>query len=146
MDSKALAEYVDQHRWLLNNGLFNDGIKNQLFLYGSVAHKEVKAVEVDISVENKRVSYKLYFNKNMLDKIELFKKLSKESGLIGMWRFKRMLKKEGNLHLDHLLNQFIKDYCGPKWNAEVQTLDVTGYVEGYDGETETNTPDDRKSD
>lgn len=144
MDSKELAEYIDQHRWLMNNGLVNDGIKNQLFMYGSIVHKEVKAVEVDINVEKRLIHYQLFFDKKMLENLARFKELSTSTGLIGMWRFKRMLKKQGNLHLDRGLKQFIKDYCGPKWNVEIEYLDVAKYVEGYEGGQ--NPPVDKQPD
>ena len=29
------------------------------------------------------------------------------------------VKKEGNLHIDNILDKFIKDYCGLQWKAKV---------------------------
>lgn len=131
MDSKALAEFLDQHRWLLNNGLVNDGIKNQLMFYGSIVHKDVQAVELDINLEQKSVHYTIYIDKYLLNKVQKYERLSRSTGLFGMWRFKRLLKKEGNLNFNHILNKFVKEYCGPNWAAGVEIKDIANYVEGY---------------
>lgn len=134
MDSKKqvnLEEYVDQRRWLLNNGLITDDIKNQLFLCGSVVHKEVQAVELDLDLfsENKVVNYKIYVNKDLLKKIEKYNILRKSTSLFGMWRFKRLLQKEGSLDFQQILNKFVKDFCGNKWSANVVTVDFDSYLE-----------------
>ncbi len=132
MDGKELIDYIDNQRWLLNNGLLNDASKNQLFLYGSIVHKEVQAVELAIDAPNKKVSYQIYVHADLLKKIEKFKALSTSKSFIGLWRFKRLIEKEGNLNFKHVLSNFVKDYCGPKWVAEVKVIDVAGYTE--DGE------------
>lgn len=141
MDSKRevnLEEYVDQRRWLLNNGLITDDIKNQLFLCGSVVHKEVQAVELtlDVMSEQKVVHYTIYVEPGLLKKIAQYEVLSKSTSLFGMWRFKRLLKKEGALDFQQILNKFVKDYCGPKWSATVKTVDFNSYVEGLGDQSE----------
>lgn len=129
MDKKQLAEYVDQQRWLLNNGLVTEDVKNQLFFCGSIVHKDVQAVEVDISIEEKSVQYRLYFNSDLVKKVEKYSKLSKSTGLFGMWRFKRLLQKEGSLDFQNILDKFVKDFCGPKWFAKVAVVDFNTYIE-----------------
>jgi len=146
MDSKELVEFLDQNRWLMNNGLINDGIKNQLFMYGSIVHKEVKAVELNINVENKRLDYSLYFDVKMLKAIETYKELSNAKGLFGLWRFKRMLNKHGNLNLQHILNAFVKDFCGPGWSADVKLMDIEGYEEGFNRRREDSLQADKQPD
>ena len=143
MDDKALAEYLDQTRWLLNNGLINDGVKNQLFVYGSIVHKDVRAVEVDIQVADKVIDYKIYIDKELKEKIDRYTRICHSDKILDMWRFKRLLKKEGNLNFQHILNQFVRDYCGPQWTAKVDVLSITGYVEGYQQES---APTDLQSD
>lgn len=132
MDDKQLNEYLDQQRWLLNNGLISEPVKNQLFFCGSIVHKEVQAVELDLDVEKKLVSFRLYFNKNIIDNANKYKKLSSDKTLIGMWRFKRMLKKHGSFDFSGMLNNLVKGYCGPKWNAVAEIKDVAKYVDGDD--------------
>ena len=140
MDNKALAEYLDQTRWLLNNGLVNDGVKNQLMFYGSIVHKDVQAVELNMEVATKIVEYRIFVNEDLRKKIELYKQLYLSTGIYDMWRFKRMLKKDGNLNFQHILSTFIKDYCGPKWSAKVEVLDIADYVEGYENDGDESGP------
>lgn len=136
MEDKDLAEYVDQQRWLLNNGLISEGVKNQLFFSGSIAHKDVQAVEVDIIADDKLIKYVLYFDKKTLNKVNKYHQLSKSTSLFGMWQFKRFLKKEGSLDFRSILNKFVRDYCGPKWSSEVTIKDFDTYLEelGAQGE------------
>lgn len=140
MDQKKdinLEEYVDQHRWLLNNGLVTDDVKNQLFFCGSIVHKEVQAVELDLAADKKHVSYKIYVNSDLIKKIQSYNELSKSTSLFGMWRFKRFLKKEGSLDFKQILNKFVKDFCGPTWSASVDIVDFNTYVEGLGDQSET---------
>ena len=138
MDSKKLAEYIDQNRWLLNNGLVSDDVKNQLFFCGSIVHKDVQAVELDIEPEKKIVNYRIYVDEILIGKISRYNILSKSTGLIGMWRFKRLLKKEGTLDFQNLLNRFVQDFCGPKWSATVQVIGFNEYVEGLGDASEAD--------
>lgn len=142
MDSKKdinLEEYVDQRRWLLNNGFIADDVKNQLFFCGSIAHREVQAVELDLNPEQRLVNYKIYVNSDLIKKIDLYHVLSKSTSLFGMWRFKRLLKKEGALDFQQILSKFVRDYCGPSWNVTVQVLDFNTYVDGLGEQSGTGT-------
>lgn len=149
MDNKdtKLEEYVDQRRWLLNNGLVTDDVKNQLFFCGSIVHKDVQAVELKIDSAEKHVLYSIYVHKTLLDKIEKYHTLSKSDKLFDMWRFKRLLKKEGSLDFTRVLDAFVKDFCGPKWKVSVETLDFNSYVEGIEvppnGSIEFSETDDK---
>lgn len=137
-----LEEYVDQRRWLLNNGLITDDVKNQLFFCGSIVHKDVQAVEVDIEADKKQVHYKIYIDPELLKKIDRYFVLSKSTTLFDMWRFKRFLKKEGALDFQQILGKFVRDFCGPKWSVTVETVDFNSYVEelgeqsGADGQSQ----------
>lgn len=130
MENKELAQFLDQERWLLNNGLLTDSVKNQLFFCGSIVHSEVQAVELDITPEKKLVVYTIYVNKDLLKKIDLYKKLSTSTSLFGMWRFRRFLRKNGAMDFQGMLNKFVTDYCGPKWSAHVTVANFDVYVEG----------------
>lgn len=125
-----IEEYVDQRRWLLNNGLVTDDVKNQLFFCGSIVHRDVQAVELQIDPETKIVKYTVYVDRDLLKLISKYETLSKSDSLFGMWRFKRMLKKQGSLDFNNILNNLVKDFCGPKWTATVNVIDFDFYVEG----------------
>lgn len=140
MDSKkevTVEEYVDQSRWLLNNGFITDDVKNQLFFAGSIAHKEVQAVELDLEPEKKLVRYKIYVNSDLIKKIGQYQVLSKSTTLFGMWRFKRLLKKEGALDFTQILNKLVRDFCGPAWSVQVEVVDFNAYVEGLGDQSGT---------
>ena len=140
MDPKKeinLEEYVDQRRWLLNNGFITDDVKNQLFFAGSIAHKEVQAVELDLEPEKKLVHYKIYVGSDLIEKIALYHSLSKSTTLFGMWRFKRFLKREGALDFHQILNKLVKDFCGPTWIATVSVLDFDSYVDELGEQSDT---------
>src|ERR1019366_2856128 len=132
----SISEMMNTQRWLMNNGLVPDSVKNQLFFYGSIIHTEVQAVEVKIRPEVKTVDYTIYVNSGLIIKMDKYKKLSTATSLFGLWRFKRFLKKEGSLDFHSMMNQFIKDFCGPEWVATILIADFDKYVDniGVEGE------------
>lgn len=136
--NEGSADHIDQQRWLLNNGLLNDMHKDTLFMYGSIVHRDVKAVEVQINTEKKIVSYVLYLDVKSLKTIEDYSVLSQSTSIMGLWRFKRLLKKEGNLNISHLLKTFVKDYCGVNWNTELELKDYKNYEDGINKESEAS--------
>lgn len=146
MDQDNLAEYIDQQRWLMNNGLITDSVKNQLFFCGSIVHKDVQAVEVVVKPEQKLVEYKLYLPNKLLKKVEKYNQLSTATSLFGMWRFKRFLKKEGSLDFRSMLNNFVRDFCGSKWSVSVALADFDVYIDsiGDQGETDESSQQPNK--
>lgn len=146
MDIEKLTEFVDQQRWLLNNGLVPDSVKNQLFFYGSVIHPEVQAVEVKIRPEDKYVDYTVYFTSKTLKKMEKYNKLSTSTSLLGMWRFKRFLKKEGSLNFQSMLSTFVRGFCGPGWSTKLTIVDFDVYVDtlGVEGVPDGSSQPDNK--
>lgn len=149
VDLEKLTQQIDQQRWLLNNGLITDTVKDQLFFYGSIIHPDVQAVEVKLVIEEKRVEYVVYFNKKTLNKISTYNKLATSTSLFGMWRFKRFLKKEGTLNFHGMLDKFVKDFCGPSWSTILTISDFDVYVDNIGAESETDgqsQPTDKSSD
>ena len=134
MDDAKLMEYIDHCRFMMNHGLVTDNIKNQLFFYGSIVHQDVQAVELKLDMDNKKVYYQVYVTKKLLKKSNKYRKLSYAKSLLGLWRFKRYLAKEGNLNFNHLLNQFVKSFCGPKWSVDVDVVDYRHYKNGFGDE------------
>ena len=129
MEKTDVAEIMDSDRWLLNNGLVSDTIKNQLFFCGSIVHKDVQAVEVRVTPEKKLVDYIIYVTPGLLAKIAQYQKLSSSKSTFGLWRFKRLLKREGCLDFQKVLNSFVTDYCGPGWITQASILSFDAYVD-----------------
>lgn len=148
MENADLVKMMDSDRWLLNNGLVSDSVKNQLFFCGSIVHRDVQAVELQIRPETKLVDFIIYVTPDLIKKIALYNKLSTSKSLFGMWRFKQLLKKEGCLDFQKLLNSFVTDYCGPKWAARANILSFDSYVDslGPDNENSGNVELDQPSD
>ncbi len=139
MKDEAISEKVVLERWRLDNNLVSQEMQNNLFLYGSIIHKDVEAVDMAIVVERKEVQYKAFFPRKILKKINTFNKLRGTKSLWGMWRLARLLKAQGNLDLQYILNKFVKDLCGPKWSA---TLTIHPESE-YRAETIVQSKDDQ---
>jgi hypothetical protein len=137
----SLSEMLNTQRWLLNNNLVPDSVKNQLFFFGSIIHKDVQAVEVKIRPEKKCVDYIIYVPKDILRKIEQYKKLSATKSLFGLWRFRRFLKREGVLDFNAMMNSFVRDFCGLNWTAIVNVADFDAYTDtlGVEGESAAGT-------
>lgn len=129
MSDSNINEHLNVQRWLINNNLINDLHKDNIFMYGSLLHKEVRALEVSIDVEARKVAYQLYLPTKVINKVDKMAALSSSQSIIGLWRYKRMLKKEGNLNFTLIASKFIKDYLGPQWTAEVVVKDVATYNE-----------------
>lgn len=136
MENTDIAKIMDSDRWLLNNGLVSDNVKNQLFFCGSIVHKDVQAVEVKIQPDTKLVDYTIYVPPNLVKKIAKYNQLSVSTSLFGMWRFKKLLKREGCLDFQKLLNSFVTDYCGPKWTTKANIIGFDSYIEGLEIENE----------
>ena len=128
--SETLMERVDQQRWLLNNGLVTDEAKNNVYIYGTLVNKEVKAVEVSLDVENKKIHYTLYFSNSFLKDYNKFNELVGTESIFGLFRLRRILKKHGNLNIGGILKSFVSDYCGPNWTVTYELKDVKEYIDG----------------
>lgn len=139
MEDTDVAKLMDSDRWLLNNGLVSDNVKNQLFFCGSIVHKDVQAVELKIRPEAKLVDYIIYVSPELIKKIAKYNKLSVSKSVFGMWRFKRLLKQEGCLDLQKVLNSFVTEYCGPKWVAKASIISFDSYVDSLSSDTESST-------
>lgn len=146
MENSELTKMMDSDRWLLNNGLVSDSVKNQLFFYGSIVHKDVQAVEVSIRPESRTIEYIIYVSPRLEKLIAKYKQLSTSKSFFGMWKFKRLLVKEGCLDFRKVLNSFVTEYCGPKWKTAVTVLNFDSYVDSIetendnDGDGELNKP------
>jgi|APGre2960657505_1045072.scaffolds.fasta_scaffold30649_2 hypothetical protein len=122
-----INEYVDQNRWLLNNGLFTDAAKDNLHIYGGLANKSITAVELVVDTNTKHIKYVLYAPKSLLRAYNRYIDLHSSSSLWDMWRVKRLLKRHGNLEMSRMLNSFVKTYCGPAWNVDVSLKESSEY-------------------
>ncbi len=113
MNDSNLMEMIDHQRWLMNIGVLNDAAKNNLYLYGSIVHKDVEAVEMDVDAENKSVFYIIYINNDLKKLLELYSNLTETDGELDIQKFKSYFKTP-----DELAN-FVRNYCGTGWPTEL---------------------------
>ena len=131
MDDMTAFDKLSHQRWLMDNGALNDMHKDQLYLYGSIVNQDVRAVELSIDVDNKNVNYVLSCTPKLLKKHRDYIALRHDDSLLGLWKFKRMHKKEGNLNFPVIIQYFIKQYCGDKWTASVTLSDIKQYKDDF---------------
>lgn len=132
-----VSDHLDHQRWLIDNGFINDLHKDSLYLYGSLVHKDVKAVYCCVDVQTKLVKYEIYLDSKTLKKYNKFnqfvsKQLSKDSGIIDMWLFKRFIKNNGSFDFKNILDNFVKSYLNKAWSTELQIKHIDDYEEGFD--------------
>jgi len=124
-----IHEHVDQHRWLMNNGLFTDQTKDTLYLYRAIVNKNIISVELSVNSNTKHIKYVLYLSSSLFKDYNRYQLLKHSTSLIGMWKLKRLLKRHGNLEFLKILSSFIKTYCGPSWSVELETKESSEYEE-----------------
>jgi hypothetical protein len=131
-----LLQSIDLDRWLLNNGLISDKAKNELFACGSIVHKEVRAIDLRVMADKKLVEYDIYVPNTVLKKRDKYFKFYGSKRVLDMWRFKRLLLKEGCLDFQQILNAHVKNYCGPSWSTKVSVLSIDKYVDTIETQDE----------
>lgn len=126
---EELTTEINQHKWLLNNGLVTSFMQNNLYTFGYLCCQGVQAAHVEIDTQNKKVLYTLYMTPKFLSIISKFEAVRTSKTLWGLWRTKRMLKKYGNLDARSVLQRYAGQLCGDKWTVEVKVADIATYVE-----------------
>ena len=76
MENLATLDRLEHQRWLLNNNLVSDEIKDNLFIYGHILHTNVRYVDLDIDFTGKIITYTIFFDTKELSKINKFNELS----------------------------------------------------------------------
>lgn len=127
MTTGDVYEHLDQHRWLLNNGLFTDQTKDSLYLYGAIINQGITAVELSVNSNTKAVKYTLYAEPSLLKDYNRYIALKNTDSIFGMWKLKRLLKRHGNLEFLKILSGFVKTYCGPAWSVDLELKESSEY-------------------
>lgn len=131
------TDIVAHQRWLINNGLLNDQLKDNLYLFGAILHVDILHVELDVHVSEKKLDYRLYVSPDLKHDFDKFNKLSKSRTRMSLWRMKRLLKKHGNLDFTSLLTKMVHDLCGPDWTIAAEVKNAVDYTEDYEQDDDT---------
>jgi hypothetical protein len=122
-------------RWSINAGLVTDVVKDTLYSYGYLSHKDVKASDVAIDISIKKVHYILFVPKKTLKAYTKYHDLIESSGIIDLWRAKRLLRKHGNLDIHRILQDFVSRLCGHGWTTTMDVKAEEEFVENAGEET-----------
>ena len=132
----GLTDHLAHQQWLLSHGFINDLHKDNLFAFGSLIHSDVRAVHVKIAHEKKTVNYDIYVDRSLIKSLAKYKKLVNTTSIFGLWKLKRLIKKEGNLNFNFIIDKFTKDYCGKDWKAKLKVVDIAEYKDDLSDEKE----------
>lgn len=129
------AQAYDVDRWLLSNKLVSASVKNDLFAYGAIAHEDeayIKAIELSVDVENKRVNYTLYAPQFISKAYGYVQKHKDTNSILKLLKLLFLKKRYGNLRFDIILDRFVKDRCGMDWTTTTIVKDIKTYKEEPD--------------
>jgi hypothetical protein len=104
-------------------------------MYGSLVHRDVAALNLEIDVAKKTIKYTAFFDDAMMEKIRRFNEWQHSDSIITLWRLKRLIKKEGNLNFELIVQKFVRDFCGPSWVTTLTVDNVSNYVDSDEQRT-----------
>lgn len=124
-----VGDELDHQRWLMNNGLFTQSSKNNLYAYGSLVHTEVQAVDLAIDIDSRTFTYTIYVPAFILKAKQDIDFLKSKKTLWSLFKLRRLIKKYGHLDFYPVLMNFILDYCGPNWKVNLIVDNIKNYKE-----------------
>jgi len=127
MDSLDIQSVVDHQRWLMNSGLFNDKLKDNLWLFGAILHNDIEHVGLHVDVTDKSIVYDLYVTPSLFKDFKKFNELRKSDSRLSLWRLKRLLQRHASLDFKSLVAKMVTDLCGPTWTVSVKVLKSSEY-------------------
>lgn len=132
-------DYVNHHKWLVENNLLTDEMKDNVAMVAYCLVEEVVDTATFMDFDTNTVHYRvlvpeaLYNNLMLLDRYQN----GEDLGFFEMRRLKKFLKKkkendESGLgyDLENIANMFLKAYLNDNWSAKVDLKSV----KDYDGE------------
>lgn len=132
MENNNTISQLDHLRWLANNGILTDSAKNNLYVYGSIVHKDVQAVHLSIDTAKRHLNYIVYLPEHVMVAKRRIDYLKLKKGVLNLFILRYLLKKYGSLDMQTPLNNFVHDYIGPSWQVNL-TLDI---IDNYKDEPE----------
>ena len=127
------GNHLSTEMWFLEYGVITQALKNDLFVYGSILNEEnISAVSLNIKSKTKQVEYKIYVPAKFLKVYNLYNRLKVKTDILSLLRVRRLLKKFGNLNFTSILNKYVKDRCGVKWQVKFDLIDFSKYIDEPD--------------
>ena len=129
---------LDHQRWLMNNGILTESSKNNLYAYGSLVHTDVQAVYLTVDPVGRKLNYTIYLPSHILSIRNKINALRGKKSLLAMWILRRLLQKYGAFDFQKVLQDFVRDYCGPTWSVNLLVDNIDNYRDNIDIEEVTN--------
>jgi hypothetical protein len=129
-------EYVDHHKWLVENNLLTDEIRDNIAMAAYLIIEEVKDAQTRIDFNDAVVHYKLVLSDDLFNNIKLLERYEKTKnvGFFEMRKLKKFLenkKKTDELglgyKLENIATKFVKNYLSDKWRATVEIVSEKKY-------------------
>jgi len=124
-----MVNYIDHHKWLVNNNILTDQVKDTIAMCGYCLIEDTKDVSTSIDFNNKVVYYKLLISAKLYDNVMLLDKFN-NGGKIGFFesfKLKKFIKnKKQNdetglgYNVEEIGNRFIRNYLTKEWSVKVK--------------------------
>jgi hypothetical protein len=129
-------DYIDHHKWLVENNLLTDEIRDNVAMAAYLIVEEVKDGQTRIDFNESLVRYKLVLPDELYSNIKLLElyEQTKEIGFFDKRKLKKfLLHKKNNdelglgYRLETIATKFVKSYLSDKWRATVEIVSEKDY-------------------
>jgi hypothetical protein len=124
-----MINYIDHHKWLVNNNILTDQVKDTIAMCGYCLIEDTKDVGTSIDFNNKVVSYRLLVPAKLYDNVMLLDRFNngEKIGFFESLRLKKFIKaKKQNdetglgYNIEEIGNRFIRNYLTKEWSVKVK--------------------------
>ena len=121
--------YLNHHRWLVENNLLTDEMKDNVAMCGYCLVEDTLDVKTSIDFNGKSVTYKLLVPQKLYDNLKLLEKFEKgeDIGFFNSLKLKGFIKEKREnddtgmgYKLEEIGNAFIKSYLTNEWSVSVE--------------------------
>jgi hypothetical protein len=128
--------FVDHHKWLVENNLLTDEIKDNVAMAAYCIVENVENAFTRMDFNNNTVHYLIVLPEQLFNNIKLLERYeaTKNIGFFEMRKLKKFLelKKETDelgmgYRLQDIANKFVKSYLSDKWRATVNIVSAKDY-------------------
>lgn len=117
-------------RWLLENGLIDESIRENLVCYGYLASEDVVDFEVTFDIKKKSIHYRFFLEKEGLDRYNKYLRIAgkKPTSIFGKWLKLRALKKlipDGGhcINIESNIKLFLRNFL-PDFSVRIDIYDI----------------------
>jgi hypothetical protein len=128
--------FIDHHKWLVDNNLLTDEIRDNVAMAAYCIVEDVKNAFTRMDFNENVVHYKIILTDELFSNIQLLQRYeaTKRLGFFEMRRLKNFLqtKKENDelgmgYKLEDIANKFVKSYLSDKWSAKLEVISEKDY-------------------